>query len=189
MFDKKDMQAYQSIVVPSGLKHRIERDYAEKQSKPRVIGGSRLTRFALPMAACLVLLCTVLMYLPNIGAPVALSYDGVNVTEQGVALVSGVARTGAVTYSDSTLVDVTLTVDAKKACLVSVSAGALALLDSDAMLSANEEKEIKGECDILWTLDEDSVEPFELYLRTDDETVTYVLSYDENAGGYVIYQK
>lgn len=189
MFDKKDMEAYQSIVVPSGLKQRIERDCVMKQEKPRVIGGSRLTRLALPMAACLVLLCTVFMYLPNVGAPVALSYDGVGVTEQGVALGNGQARSAVVTYSDSTLVDVTLSIKAKDACLVSVSAGTLALLNSDAVLSANEEKEIHGECEVLWTLDEDSVEPFELYLRTDDETVTYVLSYDENAGGYVIYQK
>lgn len=188
MFDKKDMQAYRSIVVPSGLKQRIERDYAEKQSKPRVIGGSRLARFALPMAACLVLLCTVFMYLPS-GAPVALSYDGVNVTEQGVALGAAQARSALVTYSDATLVDVTLLLNAKDPCLVRVSAGTLILLKSETVLAANEEKEIKGKCEILWTLDENCVEPFELYLRTDGETLTYVLTFDESVGGYVIYQK
>ena len=171
--------------MPSGLKQRIERDCA----KPRVIGGSRLTRFALPMAACLVLLCTVFMYLPNIGAPVALSYDGVAVTQEGVALVNSVARSGIVTYSDSTLVDVTLSLDAKRACLISVSAGTLALSDGETVLSATEEKEIEGECEVLWTLDNDCKEPFELYLRTGDDVFTYVLSYDESVGGYVICQK
>lgn len=184
MFDKKDIEAYRSIVVPSGLKQRIERDCA----KPRVIGGSRLARFALPMAACLVLLCTVFAYLPGVNGP-ALSYNGAMVTEQEMAVGTDLGRSVAMPYADTETVSVILTVLARKGSFVSVSTGTLVLLDGETAFPANEEMEIKGEQEIFWELSRDSIEPFELYLRTGDKTLTYVLSYDESADGYVICQK
>lgn len=186
MFDKKDIEAYRSIVVPSGLKQRIERDCVKK---PRVIGGSRLTRWALPMAACLVLLCTVFAYLPSLGGGAVVSYEGTRVTEQGIAIGNGLGRSTPVLYSEEEGIAVTLTVKTKSSCLVSVSTGTLFLSEGETVLSANEETEIRGECEILWELSRDSEEPFELYLRTGDDIFTYVLSYDEIAGGYVICQK
>lgn len=186
MFDKKDIEAYRSIVVPSGLKQRIERDCVKK---PRVIGGSRLTRFALPMAACLVLLCTVFAYLPGFDGDAVLSYDGTRVTEQGIVVGNGHGRSTPVLYSEEEGVAVTLSVKARSDCSLSVSTGTLILLQSETVLSANEETEIRGECEILWELSRDSAEPFELYLRTGDDVCTYVLEYDEALGGYVICQK
>ena len=186
MFDKKDIEAYRSIVVPSGLKQRIERDCVKKR---RVIGGSRLTRFALPMAACLVLLCTVFAYLPAMSGPAALSYNGAKVTEQRMAVGTDLGRSGAMPYADAETVSLILTVLARRGSFVSVSTGTLILLQSETVLSANEETEIRGECEILWELSRDSAEPFELYLRTGDDVCTYVLEYDEALGGYVICQK
>ncbi len=189
MFDNKDIQEYQSIVVPSGLKSRIERDCLERQHKPRVIGGSGLRRWALPMAACLILLCTVFLNLPIGGNTPMLSYGGVPVTAQGTP-VRNESRASYLAISEDEVLFLALTVEGKGTYFVSVSDGAIAPIDEEENIAtAGVEKEMKGKCELLWTLDLNGESSPEIRVRANDKTLTYVLTYDENAEGYVLYER
>ncbi len=186
MFDKKDIEQYQSIVVPSGLCGRIERDYAQKQSKPRVIGGSRLSRLALPMAACLILLCTVFLNLPNDAD--MLLYNGTPVTEQRVLLGNDLARSVAEPFSSDERAGIPLTIEEKDEYFVTASSGSIYSENGEVLLAdAGTEKKLEGKNALLWSLD--TGEKATLSVRIGKKTYEYVFEYDENAGGYVLYQK
>ncbi len=178
MFDKKDIEQYQSIVVPSGLRGRIERD-----SKPRIIGGARFQRFALPMAACLILLCTVFLNLPN--DTDVLMYNGAPVTEQRMLLGNDLAR-GIAEHSDSERAGIPLVIEEKGEYFVTVSGGSIYSENGKTLLAdAGVEKRLKGETGLLWK--PDTAEAATLSVRVGKKTYEYVFEYDENTDGYVLY--
>ncbi len=190
MFDRNDIEAYQSIMVPSELRGRIERDAAQKQTKPRIIGGSGLRRLALPMAACLILLCTVLLNLPLGGDASVLAYNGAPVTQTRMALGNENGRTTPAPLSGDEVLSLILSIEEKGEYTVSVNSGVISTPDGEEIL-ANEgvEKELKGKRDLLWTPDITNGEIPVLSILMDGEIMEFALEYDESAGDYVIYKR
>ena len=192
MFDKRDVESYRNIKVPSELKSRILADCeAENMRGKRIIGGAfpsqRLIRSLSALAACFVLVVAIFSLTRMNTASVTLSYDGVVLSDERQP-VGNTAR--AMDARATVPSGIPLEFKTQENTEIKVSGGSLYLVgeDSEDIVSLGDRAEI-AENTVIWWAVEPGSETYELFVSADGEQTVYVLEINDQSLNGVIYKK
>lgn len=190
MFDKKDIEAYESIKAPKDLKARIWNDCESNRPKrATVLSDSRFIKQMTAVAACFLLVVTVFSAGMLGGVDAVLSYEGESITDAGVAVAftQPMAIEETVTGRAAAEIRIPLTFVSEQAMTVSVKDGMLYEADESGEL-LGEQIRISGERHLLWVLDAQT-EASELTVKCGLRREQYGLQITEDEPTGMIYKK
>ncbi len=190
MFDKKDIEAYQSLRASSDLKARILADAETSGGKrARILENSRLIKQMTAVAACFLLVITVFAASTAGGPDMVLLYEGESVTREGVAVAMAQPMTIGDEIAGRSVSEICIpfSVTSEKRATISIESGRLYEAGEDGEL-LGEQTEIIGETHLLWVLDAET-EASELRVKCGLRSETYGLEITEDQPTGIIYKK
>ncbi len=186
MFDKTDIEEYQSVTAPDGLRMRVMNTY----DKGKVTNIS-LYKTIMVVAASLVLVISAStfagMKVGNISIEMngkALSANPTQIADNGIAMVAAFCE------SPSEQTNVAMEIDSFLKTVITVTGGEINVFDSETgeLLYTGSEYVTKEKVLIDWCVDSADAASFEMNIKNALRSETLSLDY-VGAGNWTIYKK
>ncbi len=186
MFDERKIEAYKSITAPDELRERVlntAQTSADSSLRKRTITHKVCSAAA--MAAGLMLVVGLPMYMLNKGSAPEVSFNGQLLTADRISVSEINSGVSVASTRSCTTAEIPLELDIDRRTEISLSGGTMKISqpDTDTVLYSGADYSTDSDVNIQWRID--ALESSQTYCMTlDDNKNTYeiTLSYDEAAG-------
>lgn len=179
MFDRTDIEEYQSVTAPDGLRERVMNTY----DKGKVTNIS-LYRSIIAVAACLVLVISASTFAGSRVGNISIIMNGKQIPAAPTQIAdnNGIAMVAAFMDTPSVQTTVPIEIKALLKTVITVSDGEINVFDAGTgeLLYTGNEYEAKGRVLIDWSVDTADAASFVMTLKNALKVETLNLQYDGN---------